>query len=269
MGENLKRLMITLFEMVVLFAIYITSEIYIPLSSLREDSLYESSFWWVIFYTPICISVARSKYYSAWKLSMCAVHAAGVSYSGKDFERINTCNPVAIESTIHVRDKINWWNIGVQEWLRKSIYQRSTIKSKGLNQLYVFSMSAFWHGFYAAYYLSFTFWFLQLYVQGLIFKYCKNGRSVFVKIYKSAGIFGKIFIFFAVHWLFSSVAAPFLILRGYYCFQYLWKVKCAPQLILIVLWIMFTVMRPPRDPKPKQDKEEKTPLVDKKEEAKK
>ena len=105
----------------------------------------------------------------------------------------------------------------VQDWLRKGIYQRSNIKDKSLSQLYVFAISAFWHGFYVSYYLSFSFWFLQLHVQGLIFKYCKNGRSIIVKIYKSMGIIGKILLSVGVQFVFSSVAAPFLIIQGYYC----------------------------------------------------
>lgn len=45
---------------------------------------------------------------------MCAVHASGVSYNGTDFTRVNTVNPWVVETTIHVREKINYWNISVQ-----------------------------------------------------------------------------------------------------------------------------------------------------------
>ena len=117
-----------------------------------------------------------------------------------------------------------------------------------MNQLYVFAISAFWHGFYVSYYISFVFWFLQLHVQGLIFKYCKNGRSVIVKVYKAMGIAGKVLLSVGVQFLFSSVAAPFLILTGYHSIQYLLKVNFAPHLILIFLMVVFTVMRPPKDP---------------------
>ena len=136
----------------------------------------------------------------------------------------------------------------VQEWLRKGIYQRSGIKSKSMNQLYVFAVSAFWHGFYISYYLSFSFWFMQLHVQGLIFKYCKNGRSIFVKVYKSLGILGKILLSTGVQFIFSSVAAPFLIIRVKYCIEYMSKVNFTPHIILIILMVVFTFMRPPRDP---------------------
>ena len=81
-----------------------------------------------------------------------------------------------------------------------------------MNQLYVFVVSAFWHGFYISYYLSFVFWFVQLHVHGLIFKYCKNGKSKLAKGYKDLGIIGKILLSVSVLIVFSQIGAPFLIL---------------------------------------------------------
>lgn len=63
--------------------------------------------------------------------------------------------------------------MSVQEWLRKSIYQRSPFKDKSLSQLYVFMVSAFWHGFYAGYFMSFFLWFLQVHCQTQIFRATK------------------------------------------------------------------------------------------------
>ena len=42
------------------------------------------------------------------------------------------------------------WNKRTQRWLQMCIYERSHF-----NQLYVFLVSAFWHGFYPSYYLCF------------------------------------------------------------------------------------------------------------------
>ena len=46
-----------------------------------------------MFYTFLLGFLLRFKYYGAWKLSMCSVHSSGISYSGKDFERVNVVNP--------------------------------------------------------------------------------------------------------------------------------------------------------------------------------
>lgn len=100
----------------------------------------------------------------------------------------------------------------VQEWLRKCVYQRSGIKNKSLNQLYVFVFSAFWHGLYLSYYITFVFLFIQLHVQGMIFKHCKNGRSVFVQVYKKMGFVGKILLTLSVLFLIIHMLTPFLII---------------------------------------------------------
>lgn len=171
-------------------------------------------------------------------------------------------NPLIVETTIHVREKINYWNMSVQEWLRKSIYQRANFKSKTTNQIFVFVISAFWHGFYGAYYISFTLWFAQLHLQGLIFKYCKNGRSMLVKIYKKMGVAGTVILSFLVQFLFSHCAASFLILRGYYCIKLLMKIYFMPAVVLFVLITIFSIIRPPREPKGEKKGEEQPLAVD-------
>ena len=57
------------------------------------------------------VTFIRFKYYFAWKFSMGAVHAAGVSYRKytnkdkevEDFKGIQTCNPEIVETTRHIR----------------------------------------------------------------------------------------------------------------------------------------------------------------------
>lgn len=84
------------------------------------------------------VTTLKMKYYFAWKFSQGAVHASGVSYrllpkknEGDsenqigDFKGIQTCNPEVIETTKHIRVKISNWNMSCQEWLRKSIYERT------------------------------------------------------------------------------------------------------------------------------------------------
>jgi hypothetical protein len=134
--------------------------------------------------------------------------------------------------------------------MRKCIYQRVDFKNKTYNQLFVFVISAFWHGFYGAYYISFTLWFAQLHLQALIFKYCKNGRSILVKIYKKMGIIGTVLLSLLVQFLFSHCAASFLVLQGEYCIKLLFKIYFMPVVVILILIPIFSVIKPPRDPKP-------------------
>ena len=70
---------------------------------MRNEQFVKNGFWHIFWYVFVSCCLARSRYYFGWKLSMCAVHSSGVSYSGKDFERINTVNPYVVETSIHVR----------------------------------------------------------------------------------------------------------------------------------------------------------------------
>jgi hypothetical protein len=111
-----------------------------------------------------------------------------------------------------VRDKINNWNVGVQEWLRKAVYQRSPFKGKTANQLYVFIVSAFWHGFYSAYYISEVLWFVQLYLQALMFKYFNKNTGVINRLYEQMGKIGHVLLALVVSFEFTHNATYFLIL---------------------------------------------------------
>lgn len=68
--------------------------------------------------------------------------------------------------------------------------------SKGTAQLATFVVSAFWHGAYGGYYLSFVFWFFMLYVSGLIFKFSENKAHPLMKLYNSLQPFS-----FAAAWV--------------------------------------------------------------------
>lgn len=71
----------------------------------------------------MCVTFIKFKYYFGWKLSMCAVHASGISYSGDgNFHRVKTCDPWKVETTYHLREKISNWNMSSELWLRKCIY---------------------------------------------------------------------------------------------------------------------------------------------------
>jgi hypothetical protein len=130
----------------------------------------------------------------------------------------------------------------VQDWLRKCIYQRSPIKSKGLNQLYVFIVSAFWHGFYSAYYISMILWFLQLHLQSLTYKYFKSGKSILSRLYEKSGLTGHIILSMLVMLSWSHSATYFLVLESTYCWLLMKSVYFVPQIILIILTLIFSFM---------------------------
>jgi lysophospholipid acyltransferase len=239
----------TIAETALFAALYILGDTFVPISALKTDAFYEESLPYIVAYSTLSVYLLRCKYYFGWKLSMTAVHASGVSFSGSGFDRINTVNPWIFETSMHVRDKINNWNISVQEWLRKSVYQRSQIKSKSLNQLFVFVVSAFWHGLYFAYYISETLWFVQLHLQALMFKYFKGNHTFLNKLYEKMGSAGTVVLAALVSFEFNHNSTYFVILEGEYCWKFMKKLYFIPELSLVVLLVLFSVLPPPRSRK--------------------
>ncbi|KAJ2615003.1 Lysophospholipid acyltransferase [Coemansia sp. RSA 1365] len=119
----------------------------------------------------LCITgvVVRAAYYTAWKMSEGACILTGLGFDGYDEHG----NPRWMDiANIHVRDVelgssikqlIDNWNIGTNTWLRHHVYLRITppsatgprVSSTKATML-TFLISAWWHGFYPEYYLTFV-----------------------------------------------------------------------------------------------------------------
>lgn len=107
----------------------------------------------------------RLKYYGVWSLTEGACILSGMGYNGLDpktqkplWNRLQNVNPWGIETAQNSRAYLENWNINTNNWLRNYMYLRVTPKGKkpGFRaSLATFNTSAFWHGFYPGYYLSF------------------------------------------------------------------------------------------------------------------
>ena len=96
----------------------------------------------------------RCRYFGMWKIgeSICVVNGFGRK-EVKDHETWDGCSNVDIvhfELASDFGQTVHYWNCRIQKWLQMCIYERSNF-----NQLYVYIVSAFWHGFYPAYYCAF------------------------------------------------------------------------------------------------------------------
>lgn len=108
----------------------------------------------------------RMKYYGVWSLSEGACILCGIGYNGIDpatgrarWDRLTNIKPWEIETAQNARAYLGFWNINTNLWLRNYMYLRVTPKGKkpGFRAtLATFVTSAFWHGFYPGYYLSFV-----------------------------------------------------------------------------------------------------------------
>jgi lysophospholipid acyltransferase len=108
----------------------------------------------------------RMKYYGVWNLTEGACILSGIGYNGVDavtgrakWDRLTNIKPLEIELAQNTRGFVGSWNINTNNWLRNYIYLRVTPKGRkpGFRAtLATFTTSAFWHGFYPGYYLTFV-----------------------------------------------------------------------------------------------------------------
>lgn len=108
----------------------------------------------------------RTKYYGVWALTEGACILSGLGFKGVDhttgkvsWDRLRNVSPWEVESAQNCRAYLGGWNINTNNWLRNYIYLRVTPRGKkpGFRaSMATFVTSAFWHGFYPGYYLTFV-----------------------------------------------------------------------------------------------------------------
>lgn len=99
----------------------------------------------------------REKYYFGWKN---AEGASNIWYAGFDgfdekgnalgWDTSNNMDILGFELAQDLQSATKNWNIKTSFWLTRYVYMRT-----GGNLIAVYSMSAFWHGFYPGYYMFF------------------------------------------------------------------------------------------------------------------
>ena len=108
-------------------------------------------------YMWIALLAFRQKYYFAWK---CAEGANNIWYAGFEgfddkgqvigWDNCSNMNIVEFETASNLSTLSKEWNKKTSLWLTRYVYIRT-----GGSLAAVYSMSAFWHGFYPGYYLFF------------------------------------------------------------------------------------------------------------------
>ncbi|XDG01205.1 hypothetical protein ABKA04_000820 [Annulohypoxylon sp. FPYF3050] len=167
---------------------------------------------------------ARTKYYGVWSMAEGSCILAGLGYNGVDpvtgkisWDRLQNINPWGVETAQNSRAYLGNWNMNTNKWLRYYVYLRVTPRNRkpGFRaSMATFVTSAFWHGFYPGYYLSFV---LASFVQQAAKNYRRTIRPFFLDPVTQKPLPSKKYYDFA-SWLatqttFSFVVAPFVILR--------------------------------------------------------
>jgi lysophospholipid acyltransferase len=133
---------------------------------LLGDDFMKYSFGRRIFLLHMLGFTTRTKFYGAWTLTEGACILSGLGYNGVDratgkvsWNRLQNVDPWAIETAQNTRAYLGGWNMNTNNWLRNYMYLRVTPRGKkpGFRaSMATFATSAFWHGFYPGYYLTFV-----------------------------------------------------------------------------------------------------------------
>lgn len=169
----------------------------------------------------------RTKYYGVWSLTEGACILSGLGFNGMDlktgkicWDRVRNINPWRVESAQNTRAYLSSWNMNTNSWLRNYVYLRVTPMGRkpGFRaSMATFITSAFWHGFYPGYYLSFV---LASFIQNTAKNFRRYVRPFFVEpLYEKSEQKPKykkklydIFSWLATQLTFSFVVAPFMVL---------------------------------------------------------
>lgn len=110
--------------------------------------------------------VTRMKYYGVWTMTEGACILSGIGYNGidpktgrADWNRLQNIKPLGVELAQNSHAYLGNWNCNTNHWLRNYMYLRVTPKGKkpGFRaSMATFVTSAFWHGFYPGYYMTFV-----------------------------------------------------------------------------------------------------------------
>jgi len=128
----------------------------------------EIPFWRRYLIMTVAAMLQRAKYYSVWLMGELASRATGVGFSGmvkdpKTGELVanwdNSVNvkPFGFEFANSMKVAVDVWNMATERWLRYYCFERLAFTPLAKwNRGLTFVFSAFWHGVYPAYYMTFV-----------------------------------------------------------------------------------------------------------------
>lgn len=116
----------------------------------------------------------RTRYCVVWIIADIISVFANLSDAETNYQDpIYNINVRNVELNSSTKIRIDNWNITISRWLRKCFYNplnNVLMLRKETSSLITFILSALWHGFYPAYYISFVLFYLNLQTERLFFK---------------------------------------------------------------------------------------------------
>lgn len=144
-------------------AFYEISELYSPWILLSYEAM-QRPLLRRIWHMYILGLSMRMRYYGLWSFTEGACVLSGLGYNGVDmvtgrvkWDRMKNARPFELEFAQAADSYVRNWNVRTHTWLRDYVYVRCLgLGSRFLPRMISFIVSAMWHGFNPAHYLSFA-----------------------------------------------------------------------------------------------------------------
>ncbi|GMT33919.1 hypothetical protein PFISCL1PPCAC_25216, partial [Pristionchus fissidentatus] len=127
-----------------------------PITMLDRTDL-NPILWVVLFW--FCFMMQRMPYYLAWYFADGIYNLSGFGFSGYDektgeakWELATNVFAWKVESAQSFKETLDAWNVGTMGWFRRVAFDRAPKKYRTLS---TYMLSAWWHGIFMGYYLTF------------------------------------------------------------------------------------------------------------------
>jgi len=170
---SLKRFFLNFRDLVIYQVIFLGLIPYFPFQAMSGEVWGTYSFTWKCTWIIVAGWVLRARYYIAFTYGQMAADLAGISYDSEnnDNNLYRNFDVWGVEWDQRLKLRVLAWNQSVQHWLSHVCYIRyKPILGTQKAALAVFSLSAFWHGFYPAWYVLFTSAYCMLQIQTIGYK---------------------------------------------------------------------------------------------------
>jgi lysophospholipid acyltransferase len=196
----------------------------------------------------------KAKYYAGWLFSNANVKMCGLSYNGVDaktnkpkWDRVYSMKVWEYELADNPRTQFECWNRSIQVWLKRYVFFRiaseSELKANPKKASFAanasFMISAFWHGFYPYYYVTFLLFFMiqqfskTLYNCGDYFKIIPRPIQYFVR-------------WLMMNMLVNTTLVAFFLLQFDKVGEYAKSIVYFPYIAITSLYILGKFMVPPK-----------------------
>lgn len=221
--------------------VYVGGSYFFKAALIFEPEFINSSLLKKILLVYFIAIVNRSKYYLAWGFAEGCCRLTGAAFSGYDskhrtfkWETARLIKIMDVELATSPRDLIANWHIHTAKWLYDYVYLPAAAgKKPGFRATFFTNLtSAFWHGFRWGYYVTFSS------VAFTVLTWRILRRKLYHPISRINPTLSRIVGIVLTQFFGCTILMPFILLGWKESLFYLKQVYYAPQIVLIVLFVI-------------------------------